>query len=229
MQSVVPTCLLVGVIAACHTSDPNSPDASTVTGDGSNDSRVGLALTWSSQPATIPGEVDSNISVASMLFRVANLRVIGDAGPGDTRTSVDQIQVAWGQSGSHEPIRFGDAPSGLYSHVVMLVEGNITDYSYEITGTAKVDGNMKPFRIRDLSPLGISMDTSAMLEPGQQTSLGIEVRIDQALQSLDFAHLNEQNGTLTLETFDDGIGDFRGKLMDSVFRTDHPVENSGPH
>jgi hypothetical protein len=200
-----------------------------VTGDGSNDPHVGLALTWSSQPAAIPGEVDSNISVASMLFRVANLRVIGDAGPGDTRTSVDQIQLTWGQSGSPEPIRFGDAPSGLYSHVVMLVEGNITDYSYEITGTAKVNGDPKPFRIRDLSPLGISMDTNTMLEPGQQTSLGIEVRIDQALQSLEFDHLNEQNGTLTLETFDDQMGDFRSKLMDSVFRTDHPVENTGPH
>src|SRR4051812_28165127 len=137
MQGVVRMCLLVGGIAACHTSDPNSPDGGMITGDGSNEPRVGLALTWSTQPASIPGEVDSNISVASMLFRVANLRVIGDAGPGDTRTSVDQLQLSWGQSGPPEPIRFGDAPSGLYSHVLMLVEGNITDYSYEITGTAK--------------------------------------------------------------------------------------------
>lgn len=229
MQGVVPTCLLVGVIAACHTSDPNSPDASTITGDGSNESHVGLALKWSSEPANIPGEVDSNIAVTSMLFRVANLRVIGDAGPGDTRTSVDQLQLSWGQSGAPADIRFGDAPSGLYSHVVMLVEGNITDYSYEITGTARVNGDPKPFKVHDLSPLGISMDTDAMLDPGQETSLGITVRIDEALQSVNFADLDMQNGTLVLDTFDDQMSDFRSKLMDSVFRTDHPVENSGPH
>lgn len=191
-------------------------------GKGSNDPHVGLALSWSSEPSNIPGEVDGNVTISSMLFRVANLRVVGDAGPGDTRTSVDQIELSWGAGPAPGDVEFNDAPTGLYSHVVMLVEGNIPAYSYEIKGTARVNGNPKPFYIHDLSPVGISMDTNTMLEPGQQTSLGIEVRIDQALQSLNFGALDDQMGTLVLDTFDDQMDDFRSKLADQVFRTDHP-------
>jgi hypothetical protein len=222
MQGVVRTCLLLGVIAGCHTTDPSSPDGGSHGSDGSDTSDNGLTITWAARPATIPGDAGSDITVSSMLFRVSNLRVIGDAGPGDTRTSADSLSVAWAQGVAPNAIPFDDAPTGLYSRVVMLADGGLTDYSYEIAGTAKVNGNAKPFRIHDLSPLGISIDTDTMLDPGRGVSLGIIVRIDQALQSISFGDLRDNNGTLVLETFDSAMNDFRKKMMSSVFETDHP-------
>jgi hypothetical protein len=221
MQGVVRTCLLLGGIAACHTSDPNTTDASPPTGDGSNVGDQGLEVTWSSA-TPIPGNVTSDVTVSSLLFRIANLRVIGDAGPGDSRTSVDSIEVAWSQGTTPVPVTFADAPTGLYSHLVFLADGNLIDYSYELKGTAKVDGNVTPFVIHDRSPLPVSLDTNATLDPNQETSLAIDVGLDQALQTVDWSHLDTNNGTLTLDTFDSGMSDFRSKMASSVFSTDHP-------
>ena len=54
------------------------------------------------------------------------------------------------------------------------------------------------------------------------TSIALVVRLDQALQSVDWGHLNNSGGTLTLDTFDSGMNDFRGKMINDVFTTDHP-------
>ncbi|MEP6863017.1 MAG: hypothetical protein ABJE66_20490 [Deltaproteobacteria bacterium] len=221
MQGVVRTCLLLGGIAACHTSDPGTADASQTMGDGSSSTDQGLQVTWSSA-TPIPGNATSDVSVSKLLFRVANLRVIGDAGPGDNRTSADSFEVQWSQGMTPAAETFADAPTGLYSHLVFLADGNLVDYSYEIEGTAKVDGNLTPFKIHDRSPLPVSLDTSTMLEPNHASSLAIVVRVDQALTSLDFSKLNNQNGTLTLDTFDSGMNDFRSKMASSVFSTEHP-------
>lgn len=229
MQTVVPTCLLFGVIAACHGSDPNAPDGSMMM-DGSSSSDHGLAVTWATSPSEIPGDTgDDGSTIASLTFRIANLRVIGDAGPGDTRTSIDSLELDWATDAKPNPVAFADAPTGLYSHVILLADGNLINYSYEITGTTKLDGNVMPYQIHDRSPLAISLDTSAMLEPNANASLGITIRIDQALQSLDFHKLSNNNGTLVLDTFDNAMSDFRDKMMDSVFQADHPSDNVGPN
>lgn len=225
MQGVVRTFLLVGGIAACHTSDPVLPDGGSASGDGSNLAQ-GLEVKWS---APIPGQATSDVAVSSLLFRIASLRVIGDAGPGDNRTTADSIEVQWSVDGGPQPITFADAPTGLYSHVAFLADGNLVDYSYEIRGTAKVDGNLTPFAIHDRSPLPVSIDTSATLEPNQVTAISIVARLDQALQSVDWTHLNNNNGTLTLDTFDSGMNDFRGKMINDVFSTDHPDGRVGSH
>ncbi|MEO8840969.1 MAG: hypothetical protein ABI591_02565 [Kofleriaceae bacterium] len=225
MQTVVPTCLLLGVIAACHGSDPSAPDGSMVT-DGSSSTDHGLAITWATSPNTIPGDTggDGN-SIATMTFRIANLRVIGDAGPGDNRTSIDSLELDWAAGATPSPVAFGDAPPGLYSHVILLADGNLINYSYELAGTTKLDGVSMPYQIHDRSPLAISLDTSAMLDPNETASLAITIRIDQALQSLDFHKLSNQNGTLVLDTFDNAMSDFRDDMMNSVFQTDHPQNN----
>jgi hypothetical protein len=190
-------------------------------GDGSSSIDQGLQVTWSSA-TPIPGNATTDVTVSKLLFRIANLRVIGDAGPGDNRTSADSFQVEWAQGMTPVAETFANAPTGLYSHLVFLADGNLVDYSYEIEGTTKVDGNVTSFKIHDRSPLPVSLDTSTMLEPNEVASLAIVVRVDQALTSLDWSKLNNQNGTLVLDTFDDGMNDFRGKMVNSVFSTDHP-------
>jgi hypothetical protein len=230
MHPVVRTCLLLGVIAACHGSDPSAPDGSMLDGDGSNASNHGLSITWTTSPSSIPGDTDGdNGSIATMTFRVFNLRVIGDAGPGDNRTSVDSIELDWATGAKPSPVSFVDAPSGLYSRVILLADGNLIDYSYELAGTTKLDGNTMPYQIHDRTPLAISLDTSVTLDPNQTASLGITIRIDQALQSLDFHKLSNQSGTLVLDTFDDAMSDFRDKMMNSVFEADHPQNNDAGH
>jgi hypothetical protein len=199
-------------------------------GTGSGSSDHGLTITWATSPSSIPGDTGGDDgSITTMTFRVANLRVIGDASAGDDRTSVDSIELDWAAGATPNAVSFADAPAGLYSKVILLADGNLIDYSYELAGTTKLDGNTLPYQIHDRSPLAISLDTSTMLEPNQTASLGITIRIDQALQSLDFHKLSNQSGTLVLDTFDDAMGDFRNKMMSSVFETDHPQNNVDSH
>ncbi len=213
---------LACLVATGCGSSPSSagPDAPVATGDGSNTTTPALSVRWATEPLAIPGDAGSNVTISRLLFRVANLRVIGDAGPGDTRTSVDAIQLGWSQGVTPDAVGFADAPTGLYSRIILLADGNLADYSWEIGGSVKLDNVATAFAIHDRSPLAISLDTSATLDPGQATALTVTVRIDQALQSLDFHQLaHTGDGGLALDTFDDAMSDFREKMMTNVFES----------
>ena len=214
---------LACIVATGCGSGPSSAgaDSAVATGDGSNTITPALSVRWATEPVAIPGDAGSNVTISRLLFRVANLRVIGDAGPGDTRTSVDAIQLGWSQGVTPESVGFAHAPTGLYSRIILLADGNLADYSYEIGGSVNLDNVATPFVIHDRSPLAISLDTSATLDPGQATALTITVRIDQALQALDFHQLaHTSDGGLALDTFDNAMRDFREKMMTNVFESD---------
>lgn len=212
------------VAAGCgNSAASNGPDAPAAP-DGSNTSGTGLAVRWATEPATIPGDAGSNIAITSLLFRVANLRVIGDAGPGDTRTSIDAIQLAWAADTVPATVAFDDAPTGVYSRVVLLADGNLSAYSYEVAGIVKFEGVLTPFTIHDRAPLAISLDTSAVLDPGRLFVLRVTVRIDQALQSIDFRKFRQVAGGLVLDTADAAMSDFRDELT-----KDFEVHADGDH
>ena len=170
---------------------------------------------------TIPGTISGDLTVTSMLFRMTSLRVIGDAGPGDNRTSQDNFQIAWSEGMKPATIVFADAPSGLYSKVALLADGNLIDYSYEIYGTVKVADVVHPYKIHDRSPLGVAIDANVTLDPGKGATLGIRIELQPAFSGLDFTKLTNDNGTLELDTFDDQMGDFRSKMMSSGFVATH--------
>jgi hypothetical protein len=195
------------------------PDASVVAGDGSNTASPGLSVRWATEPVVIPGQVGGDITVSSLLFRVANLRMIGDAGPGDTRTSVDSIQLGWSAEMVPATVRFGDAPTGLYSRIILLADGNQVSYSYEIGGIVKLDNVSTTFTIHDRSSLAISLETSTTLDPGKSAAITVKARIDQALQSLDFRQLAHVDGGLVLDTNDSAMSNFRNKMMTDVFES----------
>jgi hypothetical protein len=193
-------------------------------GDDDNDGSVdapGLSLRWSTR-APIPGDITSEITVGSMVYRIANLRVIGDAGPGDNRTSQDTFSASWDTGVVPPTITFTDAPSGLYSKVILLADANFIDYAYEIHGTVKVSGDTHPYKVHDRTPIGVSIDTSAMLDPGKGTSITIRLDMAKAFEGLDFTKLTNDSGTLVLDTFDDQMNDFRGRMVSNVF--DAPKE-----
>jgi hypothetical protein len=221
MQAVVRTALLVGAVAACHTSNSGMNDGGGDDNTDASGGATGLSVKWTTR-APIPGDVRTDLSVTSMLYRIANLRVIGDAGPGDNRTSKDAFIASW-DTMQPPTIVFATAPTGLYSKVVLLADANFIDYAYEIYGTVKVNGETHPYKIHDRTPIGVSLDTSAMLDPGK--SAGITIRLDmaKAFEGLDFTMLHDDNGTLELDTFDNQMSDFRNRMLSNVF--DAPRED----
>ena len=218
MQALVRALVLLlvgGAATACHVSDPGTPDAPTTT-DGSDTGGPGLTLKWETK-APIPGAVDTDLTVTSMLYRMHALSVIGDAGSLMQNT----FQLAWSDANHPPALTFADAPTGLYSKIALLADGNLIDYSYEIYGTVVVSGETHQYKIHDRSPVGITLDTSLMLEPGGGATVNVRLDIEQALHDLDFSMLTNDAGVLELDTFDNQMGDFRTRMMSQVFDVSH--------
>jgi len=148
------------------------------------------------------------------------LRIIGDAGPGDTRTSRDHVELEWKTGASPAAIEFADAPSGLYSKFLMDADGETTANSYELAGTVAVDGDNVEFVIHDLEPLKVSIDTSVALDPGKRAAVKVQLEIDSAFDDLDFSELPNNQGKLELSTTDRQMSKFRSRLKSAFVAID---------
>ena len=178
--------------------------------DGSNG--TGLTIPWTASPA-IPGAVATDLSITSMVFRVDSLRVVGDTGTSATHGA---IELQWASGQTPQPTMFSDAPSGLYSKVVIHADGELVDYSWEIDGTVGLDGISQAFAIHDLTAMSINIDSSAMLDPGGSAMLGVTFQMDQVFDGLDFTALDNDDGLLVLDTDDCAMTAFRTNLQQSI-------------
>ena len=189
--------------AACH------PTGGEPT-DGDMTGSAGLVVTWSADPQ-IPGDLGplgdpsntTTVSVSRAQFRIDTLRIIGDAGPGDPRTTANNFLALWQHDENPSPISFMDAPIGLYSKVSLAIDGHLVNDSVEIDGTVQIAGTNHPFRIRDRNILPIALDTDQMLAPGDSIKIGLTVDLRKGFVELgpsEWANAKTDNGTLVLET-----------------------------
>jgi hypothetical protein len=212
MQGVVRSTLALAIVACTNSHVSGVPDGGSDTGNS------GIAIPWSTSP-TIPGDIGNNATITSMTFRVDSLRVVGDTG---TTNTLGNLELAWGSGQGPDPTVFSDAPSGLYSKVVLHADGELLDYSWEIAGSVAMTDGTHAFSIHDLMPLSVNIETSAMLDPGGMVTLGVTFRMDQPFDGLDFTSLDLQtDGTLVLDTDDAQMADFRSKLEQAIVPSDH--------
>jgi hypothetical protein len=204
--------LVITTLAACHASSPAVPDGGGPTPDAGGE---GLKLTWATEPI-IPGSAGSNVTVSSMVIRVDSLRVIGDAGPGDPRTSKNTFQLSWAQGQMPAAIAFADAPTGLYSKLTLQANAFLVDYSYEVYGTVRIGDVTHDYKIHDRDPITATVALSTMLDPGNSATMSVRVNVADALSVINWSTLdNSDGGVLELDTFDAQMPTFRAKFTDS--------------
>jgi hypothetical protein len=213
MQTVVRITLLAASMCACSSGTRATPDGGNPGSDGPSGG-AGLHVQWGITPA-VPGQTGTNVTVKSVLFRVDDLRVIGDAGSGDPRTSREDFQLSWMENQQPEPIAFPDAPTGLYSKVTIQADGHLVDDSYAIAGTARVSDVTWDFQIHDREALTANIDIMTTLDPGGEANVPIRVRLDHALGVIDFSTLRQDGGHLELDTLDTQMATFRAALATS--------------
>jgi hypothetical protein len=207
--------LLLGVfLVGCGKGTPEGPDAAPDTPSGP----PGLNVAWHARPSSIPGAVTDKIMISSATFRPQLLRVIGDAGPGDFRTTVAQPNLAWSAGVTPPTITFSSAPTGLYSEVLVEVDGLFIDYSYEIHGQIHRDSDNKdwPFEIHDRNNLEVSItNVGTTLNPGANVTITIRVDFEHALTSVNYDQLTVDGSNLELDTNDSQMDSFRHALEES--------------
>lgn len=175
-----------------------------------------MTVQWSTEPGAWPGVIADGVTINSARFAFDSLRVIGDAGPGDLRTTARTFEVRWEKD--RDPpaaIEFADAPTGLYSQVALQVDGHLIDNSYEIRGTIQVNGNDVEYRIEDDGTLPVTLMIDKMKSPGSAVTLVVDVDFVKAINSVDFSKLENDNGHLELDSSSTGMVEFRKKLVES--------------
>jgi hypothetical protein len=222
MQGMIRCGLLAGCLVACGGSDPAMPDGA-LPDTGGSDGGAGMHVVWETTPAMWPGNVDGGLQLDSADFFFDNLRVIGDASPGDFRTTKALFQLHWDATHMPETIDFDDAPTGVYSKVSFQIDGHLVESSYHFKGHVSVSGTSFPFEVEDRNSLSLSLQCNRTLAPGGSVTLGVMINFADALKSVDWSSVHMDNGTIELETSDSQMPAFRDKFSQAF-----SIDNSGP-
>jgi len=208
MRGPIRCVVIAGLAAACG-DDASMPASDAPVGGG-------LVVAWTLTPVALPDTVGRGVTRERAPFGCHPLRVVGDAAPGDPRTTSGELTLAWAASGIPRDLEFRDAPGGLYSQVSLLVDGHVAGPSIELHGTLLVGAETRPFRITDDSPFSITLDMDAILTPPRSARLTLDFDFAHTLEALDVASFDASTGTYVLATGDPGMPAFRAALASSI-------------
>ena len=202
MRRVVALALVV--LAGCPADDQSQPDA-----PGS----AGVAVAWISDPAVVPGRVEDGFDLTAAAFHLRNLRVVGDAGSGDPRTTAPLVELGWSSEGRPGTIVFPDAPPGLYSRMLWTIDRGAGRYAWELHGTAQTSAGREPYAILDDDALPIDLDYQIMAEAGTLTTIVTRVEFDDVLDVIDFDAAPVIGGVRTITEGDLQLAAIRAEVV----------------
>lgn len=185
------------LLVAC----PGPGDDPVVDGgaDDGDTAGEGLTITFALDTA-FPITTADNTIIDRIDMRAASVRAIGDAAPGDGRTTRFDYRLRWDGSDRPEPIRFEEAPVGLYSSVDLDLAAEGDASSIEIAGECTRNGSRVDFEIESEAALSIAITTNEMLAPGGSAAIEIAVAIEAAVAAIDWdAESLDGEGDVTID------------------------------
>jgi hypothetical protein len=206
MQGPIRCVVIAGLLMGCDPGDTSTPDAPVGTS--------GLIVAWSTSPVDWPSTTNL-VTLSNARFALDSLRVVGDAGPGDPRTTSTTLDLRWDKDSQPGDINFDDAPTGLYSQIALAFDGHTTTESFRIEGKMTVGSNNYDFRIEDDDPLGFNVGIDEMVMPGTTATIHLRVNFTHAIDSVNWQNVDLDGGRLELQTGDSEMAAFRAGLVES--------------
>ena len=228
----VPVALVALMAAACSAETATRPDGGSDPGqDGGGagpDAPVGsagLVLEFRgvpALPASLGGDYDPELE--EVRLDLEDVRAVGDAAPGDERTSRDELRLEWqggdsggeggGGEGANDPVvvTFEQAPPGLYSNVFADL------VAYQLEGSVVVEGDGggdRDFEIEDSPSTGIAISIplgGVTLEAGETRRVIIEVSCAAAVVDTPWDQVEEDEGELVVDGGSPEIDAVRGAM-----------------
>lgn len=179
------------VLAGCADRDPRASDGAPAAEDATPAPGAGLAVQFLAH-TPIPADIDGDLRIEEVHLSATSVRAIGDAGPGDVRTTQPGIDLTWTATESPLPFEFGEAPSGLYSQVELRIasHGAADDRAFAIRGQLRVAGAWRPFLVESVAGvLPARIDITTMLAPGGRADIAIAVDFAAVVAPIDWRRI----------------------------------------
>ncbi len=208
-RRLLPGLLVLALGAGCPGGDLNGlPDADVLV-DGMEEPG-GLVVAFVPKdplPADAGGSFDAVVERVTIAFR--DFRAIGDAAPGDSRTTVPELNLDFRKDRTPPDVRFPDAPPGLYSGL----DGRVV--RLEVRGTVVVEGVTRQYELEDKTPLDVAIPLEGVsVEPGRETRVRVELESRILVQNLDWSGIEpDEEGKLEMESDDPQIAGVRDALL----------------
>lgn len=178
------------VLAAFATACMSSPPAPGVDGGSGSGTGTGVAVAWRSSPASLPASLAADVTLDSVTFAVGSLDVVGTAGPGDPRTTVQNVTLSWDKDGTPPATTFVDAPSGPYSSIALTLDGHLASDAFELHGTYMG----APCEVEDRAPFSASLPLQRTLDAGGSLTIGVKIDFADALSAIDWSNADMDDG-----------------------------------
>ncbi len=132
---------------------------------------------------------DADVEVTKVVLGAATIRAIGDAAPGDLRTTRTDYQFEWRDNLMPIPVLLPQAPPGVYSEVELRIAPSAASAdAVNIIGRANRGGTLVPFEIdNNTSTIPISVTVHTELAPRQIAVTSIEVDVAALVDSIDWS------------------------------------------
>lgn len=184
VEPAVVSALVSALLSGCPSGATGGRDAASTDG-GADDGAVtgGLRLAFEAVPplpATSEGLYPATVDAARLVLR--DVRAIGDAAPGDPRTTRAEVTLELDPEASADPVVFEDAPPGRYSRV----EGRVK--RLRVTGAVDVD-ELTPFVIDDEPPRPVTFSfplAGVELPAGGERTVTIGVELIELVEPIDW-------------------------------------------
>jgi hypothetical protein len=164
---------------ACS-SDSTMPDAATA-----DASTGGLTIELVAKGG-VPQMPQATVEITRLVIGMKTIRAIGDAAPGDMRTTRTDLELEWRDNLMPVPHLFPMAPPGVYSTVELRVgDSTKSAAAIDIVGRATRGGNLVPFEIESqTSEVPISIAVSTVLTPRTIATTTIEVDVAALVEDI---------------------------------------------
>lgn len=176
---------LLLVSTGCHLLSP---------GDDDDDDDVDAAARGAGLEVVIYADIDNSnakdgppadvtlTGLSRVELELEDVRAIGDAAPGDERTTIPRVVLDW-HDDDVECLEFDNVPPGIYSRLLARV------VRYRIDGTVEDSNLALEFTIEDTppTPLSLTVDTEdVVVDVNEDGVLALELSIAPVLDAVDW-------------------------------------------
>jgi hypothetical protein len=177
----------------------------------------GLELRWTA--AGLDGDA---VTIDECRLWLADLRIVGDAAPGDDRTYLAKAEVKL-DGGAPPTQYFDDAPPGRYSTVDFGTEGlSDNEPAWRLRGSVRIDGeggddDPVDLEIEDEEGFARSLPLAGLvLAAGETRRILVEVDLDAVLDGVDWSAMPREEGRIELDDDDPELAAFRARLVTAI-------------